>query len=223
MYQDGIDVGYLDDQNWWLNPEHPHAFLIQKIDDNYSEEYFKEDHVSQVVVDALYENVNRYYGRLTGAELKSVIEFGCGGGWFLKKFSDNGIRTWGIEGSEAGYKICCDRNLDCIKLDLRRVLLAFNNRYDVAICTEVAEHIEIPFSSVIAKTLTSHSDIIWFSAEEPNTNRPHIGHPNERPYKFWINLFDFYGYGCYMLPDEVFNACEGRGRMIFYNRNTITP
>jgi len=225
VYKDGVDQGWLEDQNWWLNPDNPNSFLIQKAEDNYPEEYFAKDHVSEETVNNLFRYVCEYYYRLTNNPLKTVVEFGCGGGWFLKKFLDYGIDAYGYEYSNFGISKSIARGIELKninKIDLRLVIPPlFGYKYNMAICTEVAEHIEIPFSAMLVYNLITHSDLIWFSTEEPNTNRPHIHHPNERPYKFWIKLFDFYNYGYYMLPDDVYNACEGRGRMIFYNRKTI--
>lgn len=223
VFQEGKDVGYLDDQYWWANPSNPNAFRIASLDEDYPEEYFREDHVGEGVVKKLCNYVIEYFKNIVGREPYGVIEFGCGGGWFIEEFAkmDFLLDVAGIEGSDYGIAQCKRRGVEKY-VDKRDLRVEFDfMQYDVAVCTEVGEHIEPPFASVLVKNIINHSKFVWWSSEEPNTNRPHLHHPNEQPYQYWINLFDFYGYGCYMLPDQVYNDCEGRGRMIFYNRETI--
>ena len=224
VFKNGIDEGWLDDQNWWLNPDHPYAFLIQKTEDNYPNQYFKHDHVSPIVAKIFCQYVDEYYKKIMKKDLVSVVELGCGGGWFLKEFMEIGVTVNGYDGAFAAIAKCWENGISShiVKYaDLRKPIIP-KQKYDIALCTEVAEHIEIPFSSVLVQNLVNHSDLVWFSTEEPDTNRPHVHHPNERPYKFWIKLFEFFNYGYYMLPSHVYDDCLGRGRMIFYNKKTIS-
>lgn len=223
IYENGVDKGYRDDPNWWSNPSHPDAFRIAKLDEDYPAEYFKEDHVSQEVVEAYCNCVKNYYENLTGNNLNSIVEFGAGGGWFSEYFTkSHGIEyVLPIEATWSGYQKCLQRGLtSTIRRDLR---CSFNTNFigffNVALATEVGEHLEICFHSQFVNSLIKVSDFIWWSSAEPGA-KPHLHHPSEMPLKYWINLFDFYGYGCYMLPDEVFNACQGRGRCIFFNKQT---
>lgn len=231
VYKDGEDNGWLKKQNFWFDENHPNGFNIVDLDSIYPEKYFEVDHVKPETIDNYCRLIPEFYEKITGKKLESIFEVGSGGGWFLKRFIDMGIEAQGIEGSTAGINACKKRGLffhgDIWQNDIRR--LEACSASDIIICTEVAEHIEPPFSALFVKALTTKtwgdqaglgSDLIWFSFEPPNTNPAHIHHPNEMPAKFWINLFEFYGYGCYMLPDWVFDQTEGRGRMIFYNKET---
>lgn len=219
VYQKGEDNGWLHKQNFWFDPEHEHGFGIVDLDSIYPEKYFEHDHVKPETVEAYCRLVPEIYESLTGKKLESMFEFGSAGGWFLKRFQDMGFKILGIEGTKAGMQACFKRGVTGDNLmhhDLR-LPTGIAYRYDMALCTEVAEHIEPPFSSVLVKSLVDAAPFIWFSFEEPNTNPAHIHHPNEMPAKFWINLFDFYGYKPYKLPQWVYDQTEGRGSYVFYD------
>jgi hypothetical protein len=145
---------------------------------------------------------------------------GSGGGWFLKEFLNIGYNIYGLEGSDAGIESCLKKGIPenkIIKQDFRRIF-NLGRRFDIALCTEVAEHVEPSLAGVLVHNLVSHSDLIWFSSEEPNTNQAHYHHCNEQPDKFWINLFDFFGYGVTRIPDLIFKATAGRGKFLFYKK-----
>lgn len=218
-YKNGEDNGWLHKQNYWFDPKHEHGFGIVDLDSIYPDQYFVQDHVKPETVRSYVKLVTDYFHRITKKDLERIIEFGTAGGWFGELFQQNGVEMNGIEGTHAGYEKSVKR-FAYDNLFLHDLRLPFNTTFkkDIALCTEVAEHIEPPFSSVLVKSLVDASDLVWFSSEEPNTNPAHIHHPNEMPDIFWINLFDFYGYGCYKLPQYVFDQTEGRGKFIFYNK-----
>lgn len=223
-YKGGEDNGWLHKQNFWFDPQHEHGFGIVDLDSIYPDKYFEKDHVHPSTVDNYCRIIPMVFKDMTGNPLEDLIEFGSAGGWFLKRFLDDGIRATGLEGTKAGRAACIHRGISPLNLfaqDFRLPAVKEGAiKWQIALCTEVAEHIEPPFSSVLVKSLCDASDFIWFSFEEPNTNPAHIHHPNEMPAKFWINLFDFYGFKPYKLPQWVYDQTEGRGMYIFYNPNT---
>jgi predicted TPR repeat methyltransferase len=219
IFKDGIDTGYRENQNWWQDSNSPERFRIAKLHEDYPEVYFKEDHVSHSVVQQYCNHVAIQYEIIAKKRLNTIIEFGCGGGWFSKEFDKRGYSIFGLEGTYDGIEKCKLRQFYRVsKIDLRCYIQPPRKKYDIALCTEVAGHIEPPFSSMLVLNLVNHSDIIWWSSEEPFANRAHLHHPNEQPYEYWINLFEFYGYGAIRLSDEIFNDCERRGRYLFYKK-----
>lgn len=218
IFLNDLDLGYKDKSNWWETDELDKGRMID-LNEDYPEQYFEKDHVSPEVVKNYCDCVAEEYKNFTGSELKSIVEFGCGGGWFAKEFYDRGYNIFGYEGSGSGIRKCAMRRfLNVSQKDFRNRIAA-NSKYQIALCTEVAGHIEPPFSSMLVHNLVTHADIIWWSSEVPGQNRPHLHHPNEQPYEYWINIFDFYNFGEKRLSDEIFNKCETRGRYLFYNRN----
>lgn len=221
IYENGVHVGWIpNNQKWWFDVNHPDSFELFDLDGLYSKEYFDVDHVNQSAVNNYYNYVNEYYTKITGKKLKSVFEAGCAGGWFTKKFLDNQIDIIAIEGSKCGFDASIQKgvNIENIILHDLRNEINLNRKFDIVCCTEVAEHIETPFSSQLIKTLVTHSDLIWFSFEEPGTNEAHYHHSNEQPEKFWVNLFDFYDYDYIKIPENVIQSVEHRGSHLFYNK-----
>lgn len=227
-FKNGVDNGWLHKQNFWFDPNHEHGFGIVDLDSIYPEKYFEKDHVHPTTVEAYCRLVPEIYESLTGKKPHKIAEFGSAGGWFLAEFIKRGYFCLGLEGTNAGIDACLRRgivNNQIIQQDFRypinisetKIPFGYTVKWHVALCTEVAEHIEPPFSSVLVKSLVDAAPFIWFSFEEPNTNPAHIHHPNEMPAKFWINLFDFYGYKAYKLPQWVSDQTEGRGTYVFYD------
>lgn len=214
--QNGVDIGWQDIDNWWFDTKHKDAFEIFDIDSFYENNYFKHDHIPQHIIDKFIEYLKLYYQNITNKPLQTILEIGCGGGWFTKALSDQGFEVTAIEGSQCGYDACLRKGLSNVyRHDIRRPLNLYK-QFDAVVCTEVGEHIEPPFSSQLIQNLVNHSDFIWFSFEEPYTNRPHYHHPNEQPAKFWINLFRFYGFDNIALSDQIRQECYARASHIFF-------
>ena len=107
-----------------------------------------------------------------------------------------------------------------VKHDLRMPLF-LGRRFDVALSTEVVEHVEPAFSSQIILNIVLHSDVVWFSNAEPGDKKQAwIDHPNERPLKMWQALFDFYDYEIILLPTQVRDESVNRGTLVAYNRSS---
>jgi hypothetical protein len=218
VYKDGVDKSYLgDNQRWWFDPSFPHSFSIFDLDTFYEDTYFAKDHVGPKTVKAYVDHVLEFGHRLLGRPVKSILEAGCGGGWFTVEFLRRGLDVLALEGTHSGYAKTVGRGVEKSRVMRHDLRLPFSlgRRFDIALCTEVAEHIECPFSSQLISGLVNHSELIWFSFEEPGSNSASYHHCNEQPEQFWINLFRFYGYRMYRLPPEVIAAVEMRGRMIF--------
>lgn len=118
---------------------------------------------------------------------KSVVDVGCGIGIYLAEFSKRGIEIKGydgavsaISGSLAGKKIK--------KYDLNQPLNA-EKKYDLCLCIEVAEHLPYESANILLDSLTGLSDIIVFTAATPGQGPKSIGHINEQPHEFWVDLF----------------------------------
>lgn len=219
---DGTDTGYKENQNWWNDPADPHRYRYADLDLDYPRQYFPlaDPGNAREFVQA----VSDYYMTLVGTKLQSVVEFGSGGGWYLKAFQDRGIAIHGYEGSAFGVACCMEKGVTGFNVDVADFRLPMERKFKlagIAICTEVAEHVEPPFHGTFVHNLIKHSHLIWFSSEPPNTNRPHLHHPGEQPLEYWKALFNFFGYGCHMIPDEIHQATNERGRCIFFNKKVF--
>lgn len=228
IYSKGKVKGYLGyGTNWWFNPNIKNSFTLFDLDSFYPEKYFKDDHVNNSIVKKYADYVLNYGKDILGRNIKTILELGCGAGWFTEEFIKRKIDITAIEGSKSGY----DKTKKRIKMEYRdkilkhdlRLPLNLNKQFDIALCTEVAEHIEPPFSSQLVQNLTRHSKLVWFSFEKPLTNIQHYHHSNEQPEKYWKNLFQFYDFRMLKLPKKVFDDLSSRGGYIFYHQDMKIP
>jgi hypothetical protein len=208
---------YFSSTYWWFDLNNKDSFSFFNLDSFYDDQYFKNDHLGEDIIEGMIYLMNQIHLRLTNKELESVIELGCGGGWITERIYNHKFKIQAVEGSLSGYNKCINRGLKdvVLKHDLR-LPLNLNKKYNMCICTEVAEHIEPPFSSVLINNIITHSDIAWFSF---NKNDGHHHHSNPQPDKFWINLFDFFNWGYLKPKPEYKHIFNERLDYIFYNRN----
>ena len=124
----------------------------------------------------------------------SVLDLGCGVGTWLKAFQEIGVRR--IQGVE-GYW------MDPSKLVLApehfrhgdlRAPIDLQERFDLVISLEVAEHLPDHVADVYLDTLVRHGSAILFSAAIPYQGG--TDHVNERPQSYWRKKFETRGYTC---------------------------
>lgn len=145
---------------------------------------------AKVIVPILFEAVRP----------QSIIDIGCGLGVWLNEFRRCGVKTiqgvdgkWGIEGWERDLLIPKENieifdfedkkgNLKCIQ----------NQKYDMAICLEMAEHVSKERADFVIKTLTDAADVIYFSGATPHSGGMH--HVNEQWQNYWIQKFSKRGF-----------------------------
>jgi SAM-dependent methyltransferase len=144
---------------------------------------------------------------------ESVVDVGCGLGHFLKAFKDKSIsRVMGINGDWTPRDKLF-QNIEpneFIVHDLNQKLI-LNEKFDLAISLEVAEHLKSESALDFIDSLTRLSDIIIFSAATPLTwyDSSHLN--NQWP-PYWRKLFNHYGFEMY---DVV--------RYIFINNEDVFP
>jgi hypothetical protein len=225
IFASGTDQGWLGaKQQWWFDSSFRDAFSIFDLDGFYDDPYFEKDHVPAEVVVRYVDYVLGYGERFLGRPVRSVLELGSGGGWFSEEFATRDIDLVAVEGTRAGHERTVRRigPERALRHDLRR-RLDLGRTFDVAACTEVAEHIEPPFASQLIDNLARHSDVVWFSFEAPGTNDAHYHHCNEQPEQFWINLFRFFGFDAARLSQSVQLALMDRGNHVFYRPALVAP
>jgi SAM-dependent methyltransferase len=122
------------------------------------------------------------------ATIKSVIDVGCGVGGWLRAFSENGATT--VRGLDGNY---VDRSKlhipsECFsEIDLQGPL-RLEGRYDLAVCLEVAEHLDPQAGGELVRALTAVAPLILFSAAVPGQGGN--GHVNEQWPAYWRRLFE---------------------------------
>ena len=151
--------------------------------------------------------------------IESVVDIGCGTGTFLSVFSDYGIiKLLGMDIS----KLPSDSYL----LDKKHIKFTdftkdfydiVDDKYDLAVSLEVAEHLPIECADSFIENLTKLSDIVLFSAAIPFQGG--IGHVNENWPEFWAGKFakfDYVAIDC--IRPKIWNDMTVA---VWYKQNTI--
>jgi cyclopropane fatty-acyl-phospholipid synthase-like methyltransferase len=117
---------------------------------------------------------------------KLVIDVGCGPGALLMELSNNGIKGMGLEYAKAALEKCRSRGLNVIPFDIESTAV-INERADVAISTEVAEHLPADCAERYVDLLTGISNTVLMTAATPGQGG--TDHVNEQPNDYWIAKF----------------------------------
>ena len=122
----------------------------------------------------------------------TVVDFGCGSGAFLSVFLDLGItKVLGLEGEWILQTKPLHPRVPIQVHDLETEI-DLKNRFDLAICLEVAEHLPIDYAKILVKSLVNASERILFSAAIPGQNG--TNHVNLQFPEYWAELFQEHEY-----------------------------
>lgn len=124
----------------------------------------------------------------------SVVDVGCGIGTFLYCFKQQGVKeVAGIDGPWANKELVSKylASEEFIECNLEE---SFNlkRNFDMAICLEVAEHLQPEPADKLINNLVSLSKIIVFSAAIPGQGGQN--HINEQWMSYWQTRFSQHGY-----------------------------
>jgi hypothetical protein len=132
----------------------------------------------------------------------SVTDVGCGLGSWLKIFEDFGIADIiGYDGNYVNRNDLLINPANFISVDIEKPLPA-GRKSDLALCLEVAEHLQISSAESLVSSLVSLSEIIIFSAAVPGQGGQN--HLNEQWPDWWAQLFEKHGYLFYDVFREKF-------------------
>jgi SAM-dependent methyltransferase len=127
--------------------------------------------------------------------VSSVLDVGCGDGRWLACFLSSGVRSiCGVDGAWTDQSsLLIPQHYFSVR-DLSKPF-DLDQRFDVAISLEVAEHVASEYSVQFIENLTKHSDIVLFGAAIPFQGG--FRHINERWQSYWASLFNSQGYQCF--------------------------
>jgi len=128
---------------------------------------------------------------------KSSVEVGCGNGHWTQAAIDAGVETYKVVDGPWNNRaeLLVDQR-HFIEADLS-VPLELPQRFDMAICLEVAEHVRAESAAVLVRSLADAADVVLFGAAVPYQGG--YGHINEQWPSYWRDLFAPLGYRPYDL------------------------
>jgi len=122
----------------------------------------------------------------------SVIDVGCARGAWLKVFKERGVsRVMGLDGKYVNAEQRWISPGEFSEVDLSRPF-TITERYDLAVCLEVAEHLPVSSGCNLVRQLTAAAPFVLFSAAIPGQGG--TNHVNEQWPPYWQALFRQQGY-----------------------------
>lgn len=126
---------------------------------------------------------------------KSIVDIGCGIGTWLSVAKSIGIEDiQGIDGLYVDINTLLIPEEKFAKKDLT-VAFDLNRKYDLALCLEVAEHIDESAADDFVESIVRHADMVLFSAAIPLQGGQF--HVNEQWPGYWQSKFSKHGYNYY--------------------------
>lgn len=148
---------------------------------------------------------------------QSVLDVGCGTGTWLAAWLEAGVRdTLGLEQSPEAIRLASSDNGKIQLFDLT-CPQPIDQRFDLAMCLEVAEHLPCEQAGRLLDLLVKAADVVLFSAAVPGQGG--FGHVNERWQHEWAEEFGVRGYRCYdIVRPKVWNEVAV---LTWYAQNTL--
>lgn len=121
----------------------------------------------------------------------SVVDVGGGEGWWAAEFARLGVRAVSVDD---GAPSELASGVEHLSHDLRNGLPSTLGRFDLALCLEVAEHLDPMTGERLVAALCSLSPVVLFSAGIPGQGGR--GHVNEQWPAYWVECFERFGFSC---------------------------
>lgn len=125
-------------------------------------------------------------------EFSSVLDLGCGNGFIIAKLAELGRDVTGVDGSSHVLDVMPPNLAGRVRiLDLTKSVRL--GRYDLVVCSEVAEHLDgIHAGTLVENVCENSAGQVFFTAATPGQGGHY--HVNEQPHGYWIAQFFGHGY-----------------------------
>jgi SAM-dependent methyltransferase len=121
--------------------------------------------------------------------VETVVDVGCGEGWWAAEFANHGCDVLGVDGAYVGGSPLGERFL---AHDLTQPLSLSGRQFDLAVSLEVAEHLPSERARGFVDDLCRLAPTVLFSAAIPGQGG--TGHLNEQWPDYWARMFAANGY-----------------------------
>ena len=121
-----------------------------------------------------------------------VVDVGCGPGHLIEALHSSGIDVLGLDYSAAAREFVSKKGLPFEILDLTTPGVVPGSPWDLAVCCEVAEHLDMRHADTFVAKLMSASNTVFLTAAE--VGQGGLNHVNEQPNSYWIAKFDHGGF-----------------------------
>jgi hypothetical protein len=120
---------------------------------------------------------------------ESVIDVGGGEGWWASAFAELGARAVSVDVGSLEQPAAAVQQ---VHHDLRHGVPAGLGVFDLALCLEVAEHLDQPAGDRLVSDLCRVATVVLFSAAVPGQDAR--GQLNEQWPDYWVERFSSFGF-----------------------------
>ncbi len=168
----------------WIMPLVAKALGSNVYSKSYYEEVVRDETISvKVISDWIISEINP----------KRVVDIGCGPGHLIEDLDRKGVEILGLDYSAAAQKFLESKGLAFELFDLTSSTTSIpGSPWDLAVCCEVAEHLEPHHADVFVSKLVSASNSVFLTAAV--VGQGGLNHVNEQPNSYWITKFAQHGF-----------------------------
>jgi 2-polyprenyl-3-methyl-5-hydroxy-6-metoxy-1,4-benzoquinol methylase len=191
-------------QQSWIMPIVAKAVGSDIYSASYYEEVEKDEAASvRAISDWIVREINP----------RGVVDIGCGPGHLMEALDKKGVSVLGLDYSAAARDFLSRKGLPFEIFDLTDPDgIVPGAPWDLAVCCEVAEHLDPRHADVFVSKLASASDIVFLTAAI--VGQGGLNHLNEQPNSYWIAKFAAEGF-------DFDDALTAHAREIFTEKGVV--
>ncbi len=148
---------------------------------------------------------------------KDAVDVGCGTGLMVRELRARGVDAIGVDGKWVEDKLVFPRQYFIpVNIEQETIPIKRKEKFDVAVCMEVAEHLDPNSATKLVRDLANLSNVVVWTAGMPYGQDP--THKNEQWQSYWAERFGKLGY----YPSDYFrNRLWNDKRVVVWNKQTM--
>ncbi|MDZ4794248.1 MAG: class I SAM-dependent methyltransferase [Bacteroidota bacterium] len=132
----------------------------------------------------------RELNKLNGFKRKTLLDIGCGLGYYSNAFGKLGLDVTVVEPDKVSYEFCekFQKQINrIIKEPLENYLQSASDKYDIIYCRHVIEHLNKPLETLKDLKNVCHANTIIILETDNNDSTEMLEHPEAK--KYWANYY----------------------------------